>query len=70
MSANSLINEFSQNSIEAEKKYLNKTIETKGSITEINEKDITLDDSVFCQFTNQINNTVKTNDTITIKSRC
>lgn len=69
ISSNFLANEFSQNSIEAEKKYLNKTIEINGVITEINITDITLNNSVFCQFVNTINNTLKTNDNIIIKGR-
>lgn len=70
ISSNTITNEFLQNSIEAEKKYLNKTIEIKGNITEINEKDITLNNTVFCQFDDIINNTVKINDSISIKGRC
>lgn len=69
ISSNFLANEFSRNSIEAEKKYLNKTIEINGVITEINITDITLNNSVFCQFVNTINNTLKTNDNIIIKGR-
>ena len=69
ISSNFLANEFLQNSIEAEKKYLNKTIEINGVITEINITDITLNNSVFCQFVNTINNTLKTNDNIIIKGR-
>ena len=49
VSSSFMANEFSQNSIEAEKKYLNKTIEINGVITEINITNITLNNSVFCQ---------------------
>jgi len=42
--------EFSQDPINTEKKYLNKTIEVYGIITEKNTSDITLDDVVFCVF--------------------
>lgn len=49
-----LINEFAINSSDAEKKYLNKTIEVKGNITEINGYDLTLDDNIFCQFNDEI----------------
>lgn len=70
VSSDVIINEFLQNSIEAEKKYLNKTIEVKGFITEINKNDLTLNNSVFCQFDKIINNTLKTNETITVKGRC
>ena len=70
LSANVVFNEFSQNSIEAEKKYLNKTIEITGTITEINKNDITINNTTFCQFSNQINSFQKINNTITIKGRC
>lgn len=66
----SITKEFLQNSMEAEKKYLNKTIEISGVITEITENDITLNNNVFCQFSSKINNTLKTNDIVTIKGRC
>ncbi len=70
INSNFLANEFSQNSIDSEKKYLNKTIEISGVITEINNSDITLNNSVFCQFNNTINRTLNIKDTITIKGRC
>lgn len=59
--------EFESNSIDTEKKYLNKTIEVSGEITEINKNDITLGDKVFCQFTERINQKLK--QQIKIKGR-
>jgi len=49
-----LANEFTINPSASEKKYLNKTIEVLGTITELNDNDFTLDDNVFCQFTGKI----------------
>ncbi|WP_456440646.1 OB-fold protein [Psychroserpens sp.] len=60
---------FLNNSSEAEAKYLNSTIEITGNITEINSNSITLDDKVFCQFTNSIKNTLDKNLQIKIKGR-
>lgn len=70
ISSDVIINEFLQNSLEAEKKYLNKTIEISGVITEITQKDITLNNSVFCQFKNSINRKLNIKENITIKGRC
>ena len=50
LNSTDLINEFIVNPSDSEKKYLNKTIEVKGNITEINGFDLTLDDNIFCQF--------------------
>lgn len=47
-------NEFTINAAAAENKYLNKTIEVKGTITELNEYDLTLDNKIFCQFNTKI----------------
>ena len=70
VSSTSITKEFLQNSMEAEKKYLNKTIEIRGVITEITENDITLNNNVFCQLSSKITNLFTTKDSITIKGRC
>ena len=49
-----MANEFAINPSASEKKYLNKTIEVNGTITELNDFDMTLDDKVFCQFNSKI----------------
>jgi hypothetical protein len=54
LNANDLANEFVINPSAAEKKYLNRTIEVEGNITELNEYDLTLDDKIFCQFSSKI----------------
>jgi len=61
-----LVNEFAINPSASEKKYLNKTIEVQGTITELNDYDLTLDDKVFCQF---ISNIEVQSGTIKIKGR-
>ena len=47
--------EFTVDALKSEKKYLNKTIEVSGLVTESNTKDITLNNIVFCQFENIVN---------------
>ena len=49
-----LANEFAINPSASEQKYLNKTIEVQGTITEQNDFDLTLDDTIFCQFTTEV----------------
>jgi len=65
----SLIGEFQDNALESEKKYLNKTIEVFGLITEINSNDLTLDKTVFCQFENIINQSFKVDSKLKVKGR-
>lgn len=60
---------FSENSTSAEQKFLNKTIEVSGIITDINSNDITIDDSVFCQFSNNLETSLDKNENIKIKGR-
>lgn len=67
ISSNFLANEFSQNSIEAEKKYFDKIIEITGTITEVNRYEITLNNIISCRFDSIIKNSIKVNQKITIK---
>jgi thioredoxin-related protein len=60
---------FSRNASEAEQKFLNKTIEISGLISEINANDITMNNNIFCQFSNDINLTLEKNKSIKIKGR-
>lgn len=54
LNSTDLINEFTVNPSASEKKYLNKTIEVIGNISDLNEYDLTLDDNIFCQFNSKI----------------
>lgn len=69
LSATGIYNEFSINPTQSESKYLNKTIEIAGEITEISKNNITLNNIVFCQFLNQIDTSLKNNTQIKIKGR-
>ena len=62
-------NEFVSNVFTAEEKYLNRTIEVSGTISETNIVDITIDNNVFCQFSNNINSSINLNSIVTIKGR-
>jgi len=62
-------NEFKADALASEKKYLNKTIEVSGLITEVNLKDITLNQTVFCQFEEDLNHGLKVDSNIKVKGR-
>ncbi|WP_369998765.1 hypothetical protein [Winogradskyella sp.] len=69
MVASELSELFSKNLTSAEHKFLNKTIEVSGLVSEINTNDITINDKVFCQFTDKVDASLSKNDTIKIKGR-
>ena len=60
---------FSKNPTSAEQKFLNKTIEVSGLITDINSNDITIDDKIFCQFSNNLETSLNKNEKVKIKGR-
>ena len=64
-----LASSFTNNTIQAETKYLNTTIEVTGIITEVTTNSITLDEKVFCQFTDSIESKLEKNSQIKIKGR-
>lgn len=64
-----ILNEFSINPTQSEKKYLNKTIEISGTITEKSQNTITLDHIVFCQFSNSIKAPLNDKTHIIVKGR-
>lgn len=61
--------EFQINSSDSESKYLDKTIEVSGLISEIDSLNITLEDKVFCQFSKLPESEYKINDNVKIKGR-
>jgi len=62
--------EFSSESQVSEQKYIDKAIQVTGIITELNNSDLTLDNSVFCQFKTPITSILKLDEQLTIKGRC
>ena len=69
LKSSTLINEFSINPIESETKYLNKTIEITGSITDINATNLTLNNIIFCQFSEHLQKSLSMNSQVKIKGR-
>jgi hypothetical protein len=69
MSSSEIASLFSENAATTERKFLNKTIEVSGLVSEINTNEITIDDKVFCQFSNGIQSTIKENSKVKIKGR-
>ena len=63
-------NEFSKSITQSETKYLNKTIEISGVITEINNIDLTIDSNIFCLLNDTLSKAIKINTKIKIKGRC
>jgi len=68
MTAIEVANLFKENAIDAEQKFLNKTIEVIGNVSDNNKTEITIDNQVFCQFLEPINET-QLNKNIKIKGR-
>lgn len=60
--------EFALNPVKAEQKYFNKTIEVSGIISTQNDKTLTLNNTVFCQFEEPIKS-INTTKKLTVKGR-
>ena len=69
MSSNNLIDEFQINPSASEIKYLDKTITVTGIITTLDEKNVLLNMSIFCLFSNKIDKNLNESQTIQIKGR-
>lgn len=69
MRSNEITNLFSEDALDAEQKLLNKTVEVSGLISDINPNDITIDDTVFCQFSEGVETTKDKDSNIKIKGR-
>ena len=60
---------FNSNADEATMLYLNKTIEITGTISQVAKKSLILDHSVFCSFTNEIDNGTQIGNQARLKGR-
>jgi len=69
LNSSDFYNQFLSDPVTSEKKYLNKTIEVTGLITEVNSQEITLDENIFCQFSESIKNSFRENIPLKIKGR-
>lgn len=68
VSSKSITTEFSSNVDMANKKYLEKAIVIKGTVTKITGKEITIDNSIICNL-NDLDTTIQKDQTITLKGR-
>ena len=69
LDAESLFNEFTEDSQQAELKYLDQTIIVSGVATSINSKSVTISNKIYGQF-ETLNSDLKVNDSIAVKGRC
>lgn len=69
ITAASIAKEFSDDATIAVDKYLNKTIAVTGTVSEVEEMGITLDNSVYCMFDQKVAN-IKKGATLNLKGRC
>ena len=70
LSSLDISNEFAINPTASEQKYINKTIELVGIVTEINENNLTLNNQIFCQFnSSSLNQLARVKSKIKIKGR-
>ncbi len=69
LTTKAILDEFAINAEASEKKYLNKTIQVKGEVSQTTTKNITIDNTVFCQFTDILRQVPANAAHITIKGR-
>ena len=69
LDADSLFNEFTEDSQQAELKYLDQTIIVSGVITSINANSVTISNKIYGQF-ETLYSDLKVNDSIAVKGRC
>lgn len=69
ITAENLENEYALNPSEADLKYLNKTIEIKGIVSEVTDSSMVIDKKVFCKMNKKAIKTL-INKPIHIKGRC
>lgn len=68
VSSKSIANEFATNIDLSNKKYLEKAIAIKGTITKITGTEVIIDDSIICNLKN-FDSTIKKNQVVTLKGR-
>lgn len=69
ISAKNLENQYAQNASQADSKYLNKTIEVEGIVSEVTDSSMVIDGKVFCKM-NEKTKLNFMNKSINIKGRC
>lgn len=69
VTSKNLVNEFTTSTEQANAKYLNKTIEVSGKVTDVTDSTLTLDGAVFCALQSKAESSL-INQNIFIKGRC
>lgn len=69
ITAKNLEQEYTQNPKDGDLKYLNKTIEIEGIVSEVKDSSMTIDGTVFCKMSEKANKNF-INKPINIKGRC
>lgn len=69
ITAENLENEYNLDPKKADSKYLNKTIEIEGKVSEVTDSSMVIDDKVFCKMNEKVKKTLM-NKQINIKGRC
>lgn len=69
LTSDEVVLKFKQDLSSTKEDFLDKTIIIKGSVSELNTNDLTLDNMVFCNFTEEIPTTIKISNNIKVKGR-
>lgn len=69
ITAENLENEYNLDPKKADSKYLNKTIEIEGKVSEVTDSSMVIDGKVFCKMNEKVKKTLM-NKQINIKGRC
>lgn len=69
ITAENLEKEYAENPSQADSKYLNKTIEIEGIVSEVTDSTMVIDKKVFCKMNKKVKKTL-INKQINIKGRC
>jgi len=69
LNSSNLIKDYTSDATKADSKFLNKTIEIKGKVTEVSDSTLTLNEKIFCKMTHKANPDLL-HKIISIKGRC
>jgi DNA replicative helicase MCM subunit Mcm2 (Cdc46/Mcm family) len=69
IAAQNLEKEYAANPSQTDSKYLNKTIEVEGIVSEVTDSSIVIDHKVFCKMNEKVKKTLM-NKQINVKGRC
>jgi DNA replicative helicase MCM subunit Mcm2 (Cdc46/Mcm family) len=69
ITAQNLEKEYALNSSKGDSKYLNKTIEVEGIVSEVTDSSLVIDSKVFCKMNEKVKKTLM-NKQINVKGRC